>query len=38
MNYAGTIGVSIAMCTVWKGMVSGGWIVFRVFVWMPERF
>ena len=38
MNYAGTIGVSIAMCTVWKGIVSGGWFVFRVFVWMPERF
>ena len=38
MNYAGTIAVSIGMGTVWKAIVSGGWIVFRVFVWMPERF
>ena len=38
MSYAGTVVISVAVCVVWKRVLSGGWLAFKLFVWLPERY
>ncbi len=38
MGYAGAVIISVGIGIVWKAALSGGWIAFHLFVWLPERY
>ena len=38
MSYAGAVLISVIVGVLWKGGVSGGWLGFQMFVWLPERY